>query len=125
LGTYRVERHEASGGARVDVYGWWGDDRVAVVDAWLVRPPDSAELLGRLPPVERTHRYEMVERELWSVTEVPDAVVEEMVWGSRGLSAVLVRTGSAESILRVRGFEPMDANQWIDGFLRFVAIPEE
>lgn len=125
LSTYRVERHEPGGGARVDVYSWWGDDRVAILDAWLAPPLNAASLLESLPTAERRYRYEPVDRELWGITVSPDAIVEEAVWGSHGLSVVIVRGTLPETIVRVRGFEAMAPDQWIDGFVRFVAIPEE
>jgi len=124
LGTYRVDRHEPASGSRVDVYSWPGDDRVTIVDAWLEPPLDVARLLERLPATALTYRYRAVERELWGVSAYVDAVVEEMVWGSRGLALIIVRAHSGGAVVRVRGFQPMASSLWIDGFVKFDAIPE-
>jgi hypothetical protein len=124
-GTYRVDRHERDSGARVDVYSWWGDDRVAILDVCLVPPLDASSVLGSLPKAERTQRHRPVDRELWEIPASSDSVVEELVWGSRGLSVVIVRGGPVDTAVRLRGFTPMAAAKWIDGFVRFVAIPEE
>ena len=123
FGTYKLERH-GRGLAHVDIYTWWGDERVAIIDAWLPTAGLPA-MLGHLPPPERAYVFGAVDREQWEVAAPSDSVVEEAVWGSRGLSVVIARGASAVEVVRVRGFEPMASNQWIDGFVKFTAVPAE
>ena len=94
------------------------------VDARLSTPIEASALLAGLPPADRTYRYDPPELDSWGVVAPAGAVVDEVVWGVRGLAVVIVRAAGGDSVVRVRGFEPMDAARWIDGFVRFVAIPE-
>lgn len=123
MGVYNVQRHERGRGTRVDVYAWWGDDHVTFLDVWTAARPFPVTTFAFLPPPELTYLYEAQERETWEMEAPADAFVEEIVWGSLGLSAVIVRA-DVDAVVRLRGFVPMPSDVWIDGYVKFAAIPE-
>jgi hypothetical protein len=123
MGIYNVDCHELRTGGRVDVYAWWGDDRVTFLDVLPAATPNAMHVLAALPTPEANYTYGGVDRETWQIRAPDKAVVEELVWGSRGLAVVTVRA-AALSIARVRGFHPMRSDLWIEGFVKFAARPE-
>jgi hypothetical protein len=125
VGRYDVERHDAGSTGRVDVFGWPGDGRVIAIDVWPPKPIDAAALLAELPPPDRSYRYEPAELDTWGVVPPAGAAVDEVVWGARGLALVMVRGAPGDEVVRMRGFEPMPADRWIEGFVQFFAIPEQ
>lgn len=123
FGKYWCYQHE-SGARRADAYTWIADDIVVLIDVWPAST-FSNSAVTQLPAAEATYAYKPADREKWEITAPPGSVVEETIWGSRGLSLAVVRGDDGPEVVRARGFVPMSSRKWLDNFIKFGVRVEE
>lgn len=132
--TYRTQsallqwdRFEPEGARSTVWVGWFanGGD-LDFVQVHPAEPGDAGSMLAGLGEPERIYRYSEEDPALEAAKpRVPEgSVVEEAIYGARGLSIVYARESTGASrVLFLRGYVPMDADAVIDEYVRLEPRP--
>jgi hypothetical protein len=85
---------------------------------------DAAGVLAELDPLAESHRYSIDDCTAAHLTPPQGGTIDEMIYPDRGLAIALARHGSgAASVVRIRGFEPMPAKQYLADYVSLVPQP--
>jgi hypothetical protein len=114
--TYRA----ASGRADVRLYWAINGGAVELVEVLPTPARDTASLLAELGAPALTHVYSADERTAANLPVPRGGSIEEAVYDGRGLAVALARDPArAAAVVRIRGFRPMPAEQYLDAYVRF------
>jgi hypothetical protein len=111
---------------RTEVRVYWAinGEMVELVEVLPSRSFNTAGVLAELDPSAESHRYSIDDCTGARLTPPQGGTIDEMIYPDRGLAIALARRGTgAASVVRMRGFEPMPAKQYLSDYVSFVPQP--
>jgi hypothetical protein len=121
-----VDTYTIDPGAELRLYWAINEGTVELVEVAPGSGGDPARVRRELGEPATTHVYSLGDRAAAGLAAPPGGSVEEAVYDRRGLAVAAVRdaTGAA-SVVRIRGFRPMPASEYLDAFVHFEPEPLE
>ena len=116
--TYRVPPGETE----VQVYSSINGELIELVDVKPSPAPAAGRLLGELGAPAAMHVYSLEECAAANLRVPVGGSIKEAIYSNNGLAIAVVREPSGEAVVaRIRGFEPMPAQHYLDEYVRFDA----
>lgn len=126
-GTFRfrlmllaVDAYRVPSGGELRVYSAINGQAIELIDVKPSPAPAAAALLGELGAPAATHLYSLEERAAANLPAPLGGAVEEAIYAGHGLAIAVAREPSGDAVVaRIRGFQPMPAEHYLDQYVRF------